>query len=83
MFQQFICNIISKELPEDLLVIFVKAHNNDVRCIESLSLEITRSTLETAPRIMNVIENKAKSKIHKIERELRKEYDLKFKRWMW
>lgn len=75
-----IYSIISKELPRDSFVIFDEAHNIDSHCIEALSLDINRNTLETASRIMKTIEASVKTKKQEIDRELRKEYDLMFKK---
>lgn len=74
-----IFSIISKELPKDSFVIFDEAHNIDSHCIEALSIDITRNTLEAASRIMAAIESKAKSKKQEVERELRKEYEMMFR----
>ncbi|ELA42799.1 DNA repair helicase (rad3) [Vittaforma corneae ATCC 50505] len=74
-----IFSIISKELPKDSFVVFDEAHNIDSHCIEALSIEISRNTLEAASRIMSVIESKIKSKKQEIDRRLRKEYELMFK----
>lgn len=75
-----IFSIISKDLSRDSFVIFDEAHNIDAHCIESLSLEINRHTLESSSRLLNVIDKKIKSKKSEVERELRKEYDMMLKK---
>lgn len=75
-----IYSIISKKLPKDSFVIFDEAHNIDSHCIEALSLDITRNTLEVASRILSVITNKAKSKKEDVQRKLRREYEMMFKK---
>lgn len=75
-----IYSIISKDLPRDSFVIFDEAHNIDSHCIEALSTEITRNTLESASRIINKIENKARSKKDEIEKALKKEYEIMLKK---
>jgi len=74
-----IYSIISKELPRDSFVIFDEAHNIDSHCIEALSVDITRNTLEAASRIMKSIEAKLKTKRQDIDSELKKGYEMMFK----
>jgi len=66
--------IISKNLPEDAVVIFDEAHNIDSHCIEALSSEITRNTLEVASKILIKIDKKIKSQKTLVSEVLRKEY---------
>lgn len=75
-----IYSIISKELPKDSFVIFDEAHNIDSHCIEALSIEINRNTLENAARIINMVDDKIKNKKQEINRELRNEYELLFQK---
>ncbi|KAM0681669.1 TFIIH/NER complex ATP-dependent 5'-3' DNA helicase subunit [Glugoides intestinalis] len=75
-----IYSIISKDLPKDSFVIFDEAHNIDSHCIEALSTEINRGTLEGASRIITKIEAKVKSKKLEIEYQLKKEYKLMLKK---
>lgn len=70
-----IYSIVSKDLPRDSFVIFDEAHNIDAHCIEALSTEITRNTLEAASRILSAVEKSVRAKKSSIEKELRKEYE--------
>lgn len=70
-----IYSIISKDLPRDSFVIFDEAHNIDAHCIEALSTEITRNTLEAASRILSVVEKSIRRKKEAIEQELQREYE--------
>lgn len=75
-----IYSIISKDLSKDSFVIFDEAHNIDSHCIEALSIEINRNTLEAASRIIGKIENKVKSRRLEVEHELKKEYEIMLKK---
>lgn len=75
-----IYSIISKDLPKDAFVIFDEAHNIDSHCIEALSSEISRNTLEAGSKILSLIEKKLKSKHAEVEKELKKEYELMMKK---
>lgn len=66
--------MVSKELSKDCIVVFDEAHNIDNVCIESLSLDIGRSTLEASTRSLNMLQHKLDTiKQDDIER-LRSEY---------
>lgn len=75
-----IYSIVSKDLSKDSFVIFDEAHNIDSHCIESLSSEISRNTLEAGSKILSLIERKIKSKQADVEKEMKKEYDLMMKK---
>lgn len=54
----YISDIISKNIDKGAVVIFDEAHNIDNACIEGLSMEIKRNTLDNATRILKKIEKK-------------------------
>lgn len=47
-----IYGIVSKDLKSDSIIIFDEAHNIDNHCIEALTYEIKRSTLDSATRCL-------------------------------
>ncbi|XP_065833449.1 general transcription and DNA repair factor IIH helicase subunit XPD-like [Oscarella lobularis] len=69
-----IANLVSKELPKASVVIFDEAHNIDNVCIESLSVNISRRTLDSCSTNIEALSRH----IHKLkERDaerLRQEY---------
>jgi len=50
--------MVSKELSKDCIVVFDEAHNIDNVCIESLSIDIGRYTLDASTRSINVLQDK-------------------------
>lgn len=50
-----VAEVVSAELPHDAVVVFDEAHNIDNVCIEALSLEVTRRTLDAASRALRAI----------------------------
>ncbi|WFD01781.1 DNA helicase [Malassezia obtusa] len=49
---------VSKEMSKDAIVVFDEAHNIDNVCIESLSIDLTRPTLDNAYRCINQLSEK-------------------------
>ncbi len=45
-----VAELVSRELSKNTIVIFDEAHNIDNVCIESLSIDIDKSTLESSQR---------------------------------
>ncbi|PJF18727.1 ATP-dependent helicase domain-containing protein [Paramicrosporidium saccamoebae] len=45
-----VAELVSRDLPKDAIVVFDEAHNIDNVCIESLSVDINRRTLDAASR---------------------------------
>lgn len=43
-----IANLVSSELQKDCIVVFDECHNIDNACIEALSMNLNRKTLELA-----------------------------------
>jgi DNA excision repair protein ERCC-2 len=52
-----IYGIVSKDLGRDCIVIFDEAHNIDSHCIEALTFEIRRHTLDSSTRSLKKITN--------------------------
>ncbi|KJE90279.1 hypothetical protein CAOG_08527 [Capsaspora owczarzaki ATCC 30864] len=50
-----IANLVSKELAKESVVVFDEAHNIDNVCIESMSVEITKRTLDNSTRNLNAL----------------------------
>ncbi|KNC77230.1 hypothetical protein SARC_10307 [Sphaeroforma arctica JP610] len=53
-----ISQLVSKELTKESVVIFDEAHNIDNVCIEAMSVEITRRTLDTCTRNLATLKTK-------------------------
>ncbi|KAI9292133.1 DNA repair helicase [Neoconidiobolus thromboides FSU 785] len=53
-----VANLISKELPQNSIVVFDEAHNIDNVCLESLSIDIGRPTLEASLKSVNKLAEK-------------------------
>lgn len=69
-------SIVSKNLRENAVVIFDEAHNIDSHCIESLSIDINRTILESVTKILIKIENKIKDNQNEFAVLLKREYDI-------
>lgn len=59
-----IYSIITEKFQNDCFVIFDEAHNIDSNCIESLSIDITRRTLESSTHVLKKLETLIQS--HKL-----------------
>lgn len=53
-----VAEMVSKEMSKDAIVVFDEAHNIDNVCIESLSIDLTRPTLDSAYRCINQLADK-------------------------
>ena len=53
-----IANLVSSELQKDCIVVFDECHNIDNACIEALSMNFNRKTLEVAGQNLRDLENK-------------------------
>lgn len=51
-----IANLVSSELQKDCVVVFDECHNIDNVCIEALSMNLTRKTLELAGQNLRRLE---------------------------
>ena len=51
-----IANLVSSELQKDCIVVFDECHNIDNACIEALSMNFTRKTLELAGQNLRKLE---------------------------
>ncbi|KAK6089653.1 hypothetical protein P3W45_001419 [Vairimorpha bombi] len=69
-----IYGIVSKDLGEDCIIIFDEAHNIDSHCIEALTYEIKRSTLDHATRCLKKISKSVEVKKKEQRDILLKEY---------
>ena len=49
---------VSKEMDKNSIVVFDEAHNIDNVCIESLSIDLTRSILDSAARSITSLTEK-------------------------
>ena len=71
-----IYGIVSKDLGENCIIIFDEAHNIDSHCIEALTFEIKRNTLDNATRclktIVKLLENKKKEQHNILSKEYQK-----------
>ncbi|KAI5175268.1 DNA excision repair protein ERCC-2 [Pancytospora epiphaga] len=71
-------NAVSKCIPADSVIIFDEAHNIDSHCIEALSMELNRSVLEAAGRMISMVGNSIKSKdsAHDLPKDLQIEQNV-------
>ncbi|KAG0181117.1 DNA-dependent ATPase of the nucleotide excision repair factor 4 complex [Apophysomyces sp. BC1034] len=53
-----VAELVSKELSKDCIVVFDEAHNIDNVCIESLSIDLTRPTLDASARSITMLAEK-------------------------
>ena len=70
-----IAELVSKNLTSKSCIIFDEAHNIDNVCIDSMSIVITRRTLDRAKDNITAIENKVKTIREHDERKLKEEYN--------
>ncbi|KAG0437526.1 General transcription and DNA repair factor IIH helicase subunit XPD [Dictyocoela muelleri] len=78
-----ISDIVCRELSSEAVVIFDEAHNIDNACIEALSYEIKRNTLDNATKCIRFIERelrRGKEKIEEIKNELQVQLKNKLKK---
>ncbi|EPX74439.1 transcription factor TFIIH complex subunit Rad15 [Schizosaccharomyces octosporus yFS286] len=65
---------VSKELSKDCIVVFDEAHNIDNVCIESLSIDLTDSSLRKATRGVQALEQKVNEVKQSDAKKLQDEY---------
>ena len=70
-----ISNLVSAELQKDCIVVFDECHNIDNACIEALSMNLNRRTLELAGqqlrRLENLLHEEKKSGADRLAKEYR------------
>ena len=66
---------VSRSLTRDAVVVFDEAHNIDNVCIESLSIDLTRSTVDNAARSLNVLSDKIAQIKQEDSQRLKDEYE--------
>lgn len=74
-----VADLISKDLTKDAIVVFDEAHNIDNVCIESMSIDISRPTLDSSTRSLTVlsdhIQTIKKTSADKLENEYQRLLD--------
>ena len=69
-----IANLVSSELQKDCIVVFDECHNIDNACIEALSMNFKRKTLELAGQNLRKLELMIQEEKESGENRLKKEY---------
>ena len=69
-----IANLVSSELQKDCIVVFDECHNIDNACIEALSMNFKRKTLELAGQNLRKLELMVQEEKESGENRLKKEY---------
>jgi len=69
-----VSSLVSRELERECVVVFDEAHNIDNVCIEALSVNVRRQTLDVASRNVSSLANKIERAKQTDERRLREEY---------
>ena len=69
-----IANLVSSELQKDCIVVFDECHNIDNVCIESLSLNMNRRTIELAKVNLKRLEELLRKEKEQGAEKLKKEY---------
>lgn len=69
-----IANLVSAELQNDCIVVFDECHNIDNACIEALSLNMNRRSLERATTAMKKLEDLVRQEKEIGSERLKKEY---------
>ncbi|KAG0053043.1 DNA-dependent ATPase of the nucleotide excision repair factor 4 complex [Gryganskiella cystojenkinii] len=70
-----IADLISKELDKESIVVFDEAHNIDNVCIDSLSLDIMRPTLEASSRSITQLSDSIEKMKQAGSEKLKNEYE--------
>eukprot|EP01134_Creolimax_fragrantissima_P004010 CFRG4010T1 len=70
-----ISQLVSRDLAKESVVIFDEAHNIDNVCIEAMSVDITRRTLDTCTSNLNTLKRRVDEIKQKDAQRLRNEYD--------
>lgn len=69
-----IADLVSKELAKNSIVVFDEAHNIDNVCIESMSVTITRKTIEKSQASLDVLTQTIRDIRQRDEEKLKREY---------
>lgn len=69
-----IADVVSKEMSRNSIVVFDEAHNIDNVCIESMSVDITKKTLEKSQLNVATLFNSIQAIKEKDEQKLQEEY---------
>eukprot|EP00124_Ichthyophonus_hoferi_P004383 Ihof_evm1s474 gene=Ihof_evmTU1s474 len=70
-----IAELVSKDLTRESVVVFDEAHNIDNVCIESMSVDISRKTLEQGTRNLNTLSRQVQEIKERDSDRLRDEYN--------
>ncbi|KAG0240218.1 DNA-dependent ATPase of the nucleotide excision repair factor 4 complex [Actinomortierella wolfii] len=70
-----IADLITKELSANSIVVFDEAHNIDNVCIDSLSIDIMRPTLEASSKSINKLSEKIEEMKQSGSEKLKEEYN--------
>ncbi|KAF9937271.1 DNA-dependent ATPase of the nucleotide excision repair factor 4 complex [Mortierella antarctica] len=70
-----IADLISKEMSKESIVVFDEAHNIDNVCIESLSLDIMRPTLEASSKSITQLSERIEQMKRQGSEKLKNEYE--------
>lgn len=70
-----VASLVSRELPRDAIVVFDEAHNIDNVCIESLSVDLSRFTVEAASRSLAGLTDHVNELKHRDAAKLQHEYE--------
>ena len=69
-----IADLVSKELAKNCIVVFDEAHNIDNVCIESMSVTITKRTIEKSASSLEILTKTVRDIKQKDEEKLKAEY---------
>ncbi|KAL1918131.1 uncharacterized protein VTP21DRAFT_3397 [Calcarisporiella thermophila] len=69
-----VADLVSKEMAKDCIVVFDEAHNIDNVCIESLSIDIMRPTLEASSRSVQQLAERVEQIKQQDSEKLKNEY---------
>lgn len=69
-----IADLVSKELAKSSIVVFDEAHNIDSVCIESMSVTITRKTVEKSQASLDILTQTIRDIRQRDEEKLKNEY---------
>lgn len=70
-----VASLVSRELPRDAIVVFDEAHNIDNVCIESLSVDLSRYTVEAASRSLGQLTDQVAELKRHDAAKLQQEYE--------
>jgi DNA excision repair protein ERCC-2 len=69
-----VADLVSRDLPKEAVVVFDEAHNIDNVCIESLSVDLNRRSLDAASRSVQKLADRIKEIRERDADRLREEY---------